>query len=45
MPEALSEMLRAHLRARGLTEAGSKAFVFTDGRGGPLRYSNWRTRA
>lgn len=44
MPDALSEMLRANLRARGLTEADSEAFVFGDGKGGPLHYSNWRTR-
>ncbi|MHB8439815.1 MAG: tyrosine-type recombinase/integrase [Acidimicrobiales bacterium] len=44
MPEVLSEMLRAHLRARRLTEADSQAFVFGDGNGGPLHYSNWRTR-
>jgi integrase len=44
LPEVLSEMLRAHLRARGLTEADSQAFVFGDGKGGPLHYSNWRTR-
>ena len=44
MPEALSEMLRSHLRARELTEADSAVFVFGDGKGGPLHYSNWRTR-
>ena len=44
IPAALSEMLRAHLSARGLTEADSEAFVFGDGKGGPLHYSNWRTR-
>jgi integrase len=44
MPEGLSEMLLAHLRARGLTETHSEAFVFGDGKGGPLHYSNWRTR-
>ncbi len=37
-------MLRAHLLARGLTEADSQAFVFGDGKGGPLHYSKWRTR-
>ncbi len=44
MPDALSEMLRAHLSRRGLTETESEAFVFGDGKGGPLPYSNWRTR-
>ena len=44
MPSSLSEMLRAHLCARELTEADSEAFVFGDDKGGPLHYSNWRTR-
>lgn len=44
MPEALSDMLRAHLGSRGLTEVESEAFIFGDGKGGPLHYSNWRTR-
>ena len=44
VPEALSEMLRGHLGARGLTEADAEVFVFGDAKGGPLHYSNWRTR-
>jgi hypothetical protein len=31
-------------RRRGLTETDAEAFVFTDGKGGPLHYSNWRMR-
>jgi integrase len=44
LPHALSEMLSAHLSARGLTAATPDAFVFADGKGGALRYSNWRRR-
>jgi integrase len=44
MPEALSDLLRSHLQTQGLTEADREVFVFRDGKGGPLHYSNWRMR-
>jgi integrase len=44
LPEALSEMLSAHLTRRALTAAAADAWVFVGPDGAPLDYSNWRRR-
>ena len=42
MPAELTDALRAHLDTLGLTDPD--ALVFSSPRGGPIGYSNWRTR-
>jgi integrase len=44
MPEALVEVLAAHMAAMGLTAADSDRLLFEAPGGGPLRYANWRAR-
>ena len=44
LPEALKEILAAHLARRVLTAIDADALVFADSEGGPLSYSNWRRR-
>lgn len=44
MPEALAELLAAHLRRRGLSGADQGAFLFESPVGDPLNYTNWRGR-
>jgi integrase len=44
MPEPLAHMLAEYMAKRGLTAADRDAFLFVNDRGGPLLYSNWRTR-
>ena len=43
-PRALLDVLAEHLAACGLTAAKGDALVFTMENGGPLHYSNFRTR-
>jgi integrase len=43
IPEPLVEALSQHLVGRGLTGADRDALVFVGPKGGPLRYSNFRT--
>jgi integrase len=42
IPNDLLERLRGHLMASSV--ASMEGFVFTDTRGGPIRYTNWRRR-
>ena len=42
MPAELTDALRAHLDTLGLTDPDT--LVFSSPRGGPIGYSNWRTR-
>lgn len=44
IPEELAVLLEEHLARRRLGPEDSEAFVFADAHGGPLHYSNWRTR-
>jgi integrase len=44
IPVPLAHMLAHHLAARGLSGADPDAFVFVGPHGGPLRYSNFRSR-
>ena len=44
VPKTIVAMLAAHLEQQGLTSDDVESLVFTDGFGGPLRYSNWRRR-
>jgi integrase len=44
VPKALMDMLRAHVRERGLHEVDAGAFLFENPRGGMLSYSNWLHR-
>ena len=44
MPTVLCGVFAAHLNRRGLTAADGEAWLFVDGRNGPLRYEHWRTR-
>ena len=45
VPSFLMDMLARHMLRLGLTEADREMFVFSDARGEPLRYENWRRRA
>ena len=44
IPDALGQVLSAHLAAAGLTAANGDSLLFPDSRGGPLHASNWRRR-
>jgi integrase len=44
VPDPLVEMMEAHLSQNGLTGSDPASLVFTDDRGGPVRYENWRRR-
>lgn len=44
LPQALVQVLAAHLRTRGVTAANGDALLFPDAHGGPLVASNWRRR-
>jgi site-specific recombinase XerD len=44
MPDVVGAMGAIHLEREGLGEDNTDALVFTDGKGGALRYSNWRRR-
>jgi integrase len=44
IPIALAELVAEHMKREGLTAANGDAFIFTNGSGTPLNYSNFRRR-
>jgi integrase len=44
LPRALVDMLAEHIELRGITAIDADALLFVDDKGGPIHYSNFRTR-